>query len=96
MYWTDGSYYKGNWERGIQHGEGEMCMPGEVPKRGMFECNVFIGEVGTTIKHHSPMFTPGTPNNNFNSGNIKNSFQNKSQHLNGGIGVSSTRSRNNF
>ena len=22
-----------------------MCMPGEIPKRGMFECNVFIGEV---------------------------------------------------
>ena len=43
MFWTDGSYYKGLWERGIQHGEGEMCMPGETPKKGLFECNVYIG-----------------------------------------------------
>jgi hypothetical protein len=22
MYWSDGSYYKGGWQKGIQHGKG--------------------------------------------------------------------------
>lgn len=27
MYWPDGSYYKGYWEKGIQNGEGELYVP---------------------------------------------------------------------
>jgi hypothetical protein len=45
MYWTDGSYYKGNWERGIQHGEGELVIPGKKTKRGLFQNNIFIGDI---------------------------------------------------
>lgn len=43
MYWIDKSYYKGMWEKGIQNGEGEMCMPNQTPKKGIFKNNVFIG-----------------------------------------------------
>jgi hypothetical protein len=36
MYWSDGSFYKGKWENGIQHGEGTIFVPGEGVKRGIF------------------------------------------------------------
>ena len=37
--------FKGYWERGIQHGEGEMCMRGEAARRGLFENNVYVGPI---------------------------------------------------
>ena len=56
MYWTDGSYYKGHWEKGIQHGEGELVIPGKKPKRGVFQNNIFIGEAEDkdrqNLSHH--------------------------------------------
>jgi hypothetical protein len=45
MYWTDGSKYEGEWEKGIQHGRGKMTFPDGSVKDGMFENNMFIGPV---------------------------------------------------
>ena len=43
MYWTDGSVYKGEWKKGIQHGRGVMTFPDGRIKDGYFENNVFKG-----------------------------------------------------
>ena len=43
MYWTDGSVYKGEWNKGIQHGRGVMTFPDGRIKDGYFENNVFKG-----------------------------------------------------
>ena len=45
MYWTDGSVYKGEWNKGIQHGKGIMTFPDGRVKDGYFENNVFKGNV---------------------------------------------------
>jgi hypothetical protein len=37
MFWKD-HYYKGYWERGMQHGDGELCKNGII-KKGKFENN---------------------------------------------------------
>ena len=42
MYWGDGSYYKGEWVRGIQHGEGMLFLPGQGVKKGKFKDNVLV------------------------------------------------------
>jgi hypothetical protein len=43
MKWTDGSYYLGEWVRGIQHGYGKIVFPDGTEKEGYFENNIFIG-----------------------------------------------------
>ena len=45
MTWTDGSKYEGEWVRGIQHGVGRMTFPDGTVKEGIFENNVFTGEM---------------------------------------------------
>jgi len=45
MTWTDGSKYEGEWVRGIQHGVGRMMFPDGTVKEGIFENNVFKGEM---------------------------------------------------
>ena len=42
MYWSDGSYYKGEWQKGIQHGEGAIYVPSQGLKRGKFLNNVLV------------------------------------------------------
>ena len=42
MYWNDGSYYKGYWAKGLQHGEGVMITPDGRRKEGMFSGNKLI------------------------------------------------------
>ena len=45
MHWKDGSYYKGEWNKGVQHGQGEMSIIENGVKkfkRGKFKKNVFI------------------------------------------------------
>lgn len=42
MYWTNGSYYKGLWEKGIQHGEALMFIPGQGVIQGIFDGNNLI------------------------------------------------------
>ncbi len=44
MYWTDGSVYKGEWKKGIQHGRGVMTFPDGRIKDGYFDNNVFKGK----------------------------------------------------
>lgn len=45
MFWKDGSYYKGDWEMGVQHGFGTIrLVTGEV-KKGRFENNVYMGKI---------------------------------------------------
>lgn len=41
MRWTDGSWYQGEWDRGIQHGYGKMTFPDGTVKEGYFENNVY-------------------------------------------------------
>ena len=45
MYWTDGSIYKGEWVKGIQHGYGEMIFPDGTKKVGMFDHNTYVPSV---------------------------------------------------
>lgn len=40
MYWIDGSVYKGEWKRGIQHGQGKIIFSDGSIKEGRFENNV--------------------------------------------------------
>lgn len=42
MFWGDGSYYKGAWVKGIQHGEGVLYVPGQGLKKGKFQDNVMV------------------------------------------------------
>ena len=49
MFWKNGSYYKGNWAHGIQHGEGkkyfysgEIFIPFEGYKKGRFDNNQIV------------------------------------------------------
>lgn len=55
MYWTDGSVYKGEWKKGIQHGRGVMTFPDGRIKDGYFENNVFKGatqiQEGSAAEH---------------------------------------------
>lgn len=46
MRWTDGSVYRGEWVRGIQHGYGRMEFPDKTIIEGIFENNVFKGDLG--------------------------------------------------
>ena len=59
MYWTDGSIYKGEWFKGIQHGKGIMTFPDGRIKDGLFENNVFKGEMPL---NYQPPVIPGPDN----------------------------------
>ncbi|CAD8162019.1 unnamed protein product [Paramecium octaurelia] len=54
MFWNDGSYYSGMWEKGSQNGEGEYCKKGEQPKFGIFEKNILIKEDFNKIRKQAP------------------------------------------
>jgi hypothetical protein len=43
MNWKDGSLYKGEWKKGIQHGKGKMTFPDGRVKDGIFEDATFKG-----------------------------------------------------
>jgi len=42
MYWTDGSYYKGEWKEGIQHGKGKITFSDGLVKEGEFINNMYV------------------------------------------------------
>jgi len=52
MTWTDGSIYKGQWVKGIQHGWGKMSFPNGSVKDGYFENNIFKGETASPKLAH--------------------------------------------
>jgi hypothetical protein len=41
MRWTDGSVYRGSWDKGVQHGIGIMAFPNGMKRIGFFEQNEF-------------------------------------------------------
>ena len=43
MYWSDGLVYKGNWDKGMQHGLGRLELPDDRVKEGIFKNNKYIG-----------------------------------------------------
>ena len=45
MFWNDGSWYKGDWEMGVQHGFGTIRLIDGTVKKGRFENNVYLGKV---------------------------------------------------
>ena len=45
MHWLDGTVYCGKWMFGAQHGKGKLTLPDGDVKEGIFENNVYIGEV---------------------------------------------------
>jgi hypothetical protein len=49
MYWKDGSIYKGEWVKGIQHGYGEMIYSDGTTKIGMFDNNSYVSHVKDNI-----------------------------------------------
>lgn len=44
MYFTDGTIYKGNWQRGLQTGKAMIIFPDGNSKEGFFSNNIFYGE----------------------------------------------------
>ena len=47
MNWTDGSFYMGMWEKGIQQGLGIMIFPDGAKRAGFFEQNIFKETIKT-------------------------------------------------
>ena len=60
MFWADGSYYKGDWEMGQQHGFGTIKLPEGKIKKGKFENNVYIEKVidEATVQRPRPLPKP--------------------------------------
>ena len=53
MSWNDGSFYKGDWVNGIQHGFGRMLFANGETKEGLFENGVFkIEGTEAEIREH--------------------------------------------
>jgi hypothetical protein len=42
MFWTDGSYYKGEWRKGNQEGEGTLFTPEKGLCKGLFKNNELV------------------------------------------------------
>ena len=41
MDWHDGSFYEGEWNKGVQEGQGRLCLPDGRVKEGIFRQNKF-------------------------------------------------------
>ena len=42
MFWTDGSFYKGEWKNGIQNGKGQIYLTGNEIMSGIFENSILV------------------------------------------------------
>ena len=42
MFWTDGSFYKGDWKNGVQNGKGHMYLVGGEVISGLFENSILV------------------------------------------------------
>lgn len=58
MFWNDGSYYKGEWANGIEHGQGELYVPSEGVKRGVFEDNNLIEVISESPVNYHANYLP--------------------------------------
>lgn len=45
MFWTNGSVYKGQWHLGLQHGRGELYVPGQGHITGIFHENILVNKL---------------------------------------------------
>lgn len=42
MFWTDGSFYKGEWKGGVQNGKGQIYITGSEVISGLFENSILV------------------------------------------------------
>lgn len=42
MFWTDGSFYKGEWKNGTQNGKGQIYLSGGDIVSGIFENSILV------------------------------------------------------
>ena len=42
MFWTDGSFYKGDWKGGVQNGKGQIYLVGGEIISGLFENSILV------------------------------------------------------
>ena len=56
MNWADGSWYKGEWKQGIQHGSGELYENGQPVRKGIFENNVLVKDDPTYMAETSKRY----------------------------------------
>lgn len=42
MFWTDGSFYKGDWKGAVQNGKGQIYLVGGEVISGLFENSILI------------------------------------------------------
>ena len=42
MFWTDGSFYKGDWKGGVQNGKGQIYITGNEVISGLFENSILV------------------------------------------------------
>lgn len=42
MFWTDGSFYKGDWKGGVQNGKGQIYLTGSEVISGLFENGILV------------------------------------------------------
>jgi hypothetical protein len=42
MFWTDGSFYKGEWKGGVQNGKGQIYLVGGEVVSGLFENSILV------------------------------------------------------
>lgn len=42
MFWTDGSFYKGDWKNGVQNGKGQIYISGNEIISGLFENSILV------------------------------------------------------
>lgn len=47
MFWTDGSFYKGEWKAGIQSGKGQIYLSGGQVISGLFENSILVQIIPT-------------------------------------------------
>ena len=43
MDWSDGSFYEGEWQKGLKHGQGRLVLPDGRVKEGLFRNNKYCG-----------------------------------------------------
>jgi hypothetical protein len=47
MFWTDSSFYKGEWKNGVQNGKGQIYLAGSDLVNGIFENSIMVQLIPT-------------------------------------------------
>ena len=75
MEWNDGSYYEGEWHKGLQHGQGRLCLPDGRVKEGIFRNNKFQGSMLLPSKQSSIMLQSESMNHGVESNEVFSRIQ---------------------